>query len=79
MEKSAYNEAELYAYEYYWDAVYNERSAIRGGFNKGLAQGHAEGERDKALDSARRMKADGMSAELITKHTGLDIETVNSL
>lgn len=42
-------------------------------------EGRAEGEQNKALDSARRMKADGMSAELIAKYTGLSIETINDL
>ncbi len=83
LEKSASNEAELRAYGYYWDAVYNARGDIRHGYKQGLAEGRAEGrtegERDKALESARRMKADGMPAELIAKYTGLDIETINSL
>ncbi len=42
-------------------------------------KGRAEGERDKAIESARMMKADGMSAELIAKYTGLDIEAINGL
>jgi len=43
LEKSAYNEAELRAYEYYWDAVYNERGAIRHGYKQGLEQGMEQG------------------------------------
>ena len=43
------------------------------------AKGRSEGERDKAFESARRMKADNMPTELIAKYTGLDIETINSL
>ena len=83
LEKSAYNDAELYAYSYYWDAVYNERGAIsagfKKGFNQGISEGRAEGERDKALESARQMKADNMPAELIAKYTGLSVEMINSL
>ena len=87
LEKSAYSEAQLIAYDRFWDAVYRERVFYDDGFkngeikgrDEGRAEGRAEGERDKALDSARRMKADGMTAELIAKYTGLDIETVNSL
>jgi len=87
LEKSAYNEDELRAYEYYWDAVYNERGAIRHGirqgFKQGLAQGmaegHAEGVEENKRENALRMKADGMPAELIAKYTSLDIETINSL
>ena len=43
LEKSAYNEAELNAYEYYWDAVYNERGAIRHGYKQGMEEGMKQG------------------------------------
>ena len=107
LEKSAYDDSQLYAYEYFWDAVVNERVAIEGGYKrgmakgmaegmakgmaegmakgmaqgmaKGMAQGMAQGEQNKALEAARRMKADSMPAELIAKYTGLSIDTVNNL
>ena len=87
LETSAYNEEELRAYEYYWDAVYNERGAIRHGYKQGLEQGMAKGLEqgmakgiDKAQrESAVRMKNDGVPPELIAKYTGLTIEAVNSL
>ena len=79
LEKSAYNDAELYAYNYYWDAVYNERGAIRHGYKQGMAQGMAQGEHNKALESARSMKTDNMPTELIAKYTGLTVEEINSL
>ena len=83
LEKSAYSEKELYAYEYYWDAVYNERGAIRHGYkqghDRGFAKGRAEGEHNKALESARQMKADNMPAELIAKYTGLTAKEIEQL
>jgi predicted transposase/invertase (TIGR01784 family) len=79
IEKAAYNEAELQAYEYYWDAVYNERGAIRHGYKQGLEQGMAQGIAQANCENARRMKADGMPAELIAKYTGLTIEAIESL
>ena len=83
LEKSAYSEKELNAYEYYWDAVYNERGAIRHGYkqghDRGLAKGRAEGEHNKALESARQMKADNMPAELIAKYTGLTAKEIEQL
>ena len=83
LEKSAYSEGQLYAYEYFWDAVVNERVAIEGGYKKGRAEGRAEGEaigaQKKAMDNASKMKEDGMSAELIAKYTGLTVEEINSL
>ena len=39
-------------------------------------EGRAEGEQNRALESARRMKADGMPVELIAKYTGLTKEAV---
>jgi predicted transposase/invertase (TIGR01784 family) len=79
LEKSAYDDSQLYAYEYFWDAVVNERVAIEGGYKRGMADGMAQGEHNKALEAARCMKADGMPAELIAKYTGLSIDTVNNL
>ena len=87
LEKSAYNEEDLRAYEYYWDAVYNERGAIRHGYKQGMergmaqgmAQGKAQGIEDNRRDNARRMKADNMPLELIAKYTGLSTEIINSL
>ena len=54
-------------------------NTIEGAKEKGRAEGRAEGERAKALESARNMKADNMSAELIAKYTGLTVEAINSL
>ena len=90
LEKSAYSEGQLYAYEYFWDAVVNERVAIEGGYKKGRAEGRAEGreegreeERKKndeeRRESARKMKNDGMPAELIAKYTGLSVEEIAEL
>ncbi len=46
---------------------------------KGMAEGMEKGEEKANRENARRMKADGMPAELIAKYTGLTIEAVNSL
>lgn len=53
--------------------------AFRTAAVKGQAKGRAEGERNEALEFALRMKADGMTAELIAKYTGLNVEEINSL
>ena len=49
------------------------------GLVEGRAEGRAEGEHGKALSVARQMKADGMSAEVIAKYTGLTVEEINKL
>ena len=47
--------------------------------DEGKEEGRAEGEHGKALSVARQMKADGMSAEVIAKYTGLAVEEINKL
>ena len=95
LEKSAYSEGQLYAYEYFWDAVVNERVAIEGGFKKGyntghekglaegreegLAEGRAEGRVEGIAAVAKNMKAMGLADEDIARATGLSAEEVNSL
>jgi len=54
-------------------------AVMEGQYAKGMMEGHAKGSLDKALESARSMKADKMPVELIAKYTGLDMETVNQL
>ena len=49
------------------------------GREEGLAEGRLEGERANAIDTALRMKADGLPPETIAKYTGLSIEQINSL
>ncbi len=56
-----------------------ELEGLEKGRAEGRAEGRVEGEHEKALDSARRMKADGMPAELIAKYTGLDKDTIETL
>ena len=42
VEKSSFNDAQVYAYEQFWDAVYVEKALIEGGYNKGGEEGRAE-------------------------------------
>ena len=53
------------------------------GHAEGLAEGHAEGlaegQQQEKIETARKMKADGMPAELIAKYTGLRLEEVNDI
>ena len=84
LEKSAYTEAQLIAYDRFWDAVYRERVFYDDGFKngeiKGRDEGRAEGIEQGKLETARKLKAmNVMTIEQIAEATGLDIETVNSL
>ena len=52
---------------------------LKEGMRQGMAQGMAQGAHDKALASAKVMKADGMPTDLIAKYTGLSEEQVKNL
>ena len=82
-EVSALSKEERIKYDHalkrYRDTLNTITGAEMKGRAQGRAEGRAEGEHDKALESARRMKADNMPAELIAKYTGLSVETINSL
>ena len=54
-------------------------SAERRGRAEGRVEGRAEGRADEKADIARRLKADGMPAELIAKYTGLSAEEIDQL
>ncbi len=71
LEKSAYDEGQLYAYERFWDAVTTERVAVEGAYKKGRDE--------RTLEIARNMKANGLSAEIIAKTTGLTADEINKL
>ena len=43
VEKSAFTEGQLYAYEQFWDAVVNERVLRQKSKREGFAEGHAKG------------------------------------
>lgn len=46
---------------------------------KGLAEGRAEGEKAKAMEIARKLKAKGLCTEDIMEATGLPADTINTL
>ena len=75
VEKSAFSDAQLYAYEQFWDAVYVEKALIEGGYKKGRAEGRAEA----ILETARRMKQSNIPLDLIIKTTGLTEKEITSL
>ena len=52
---------------------------IQQGKSLGLVEGEARGSRQKALETARLMKAEKLAFDLIAKVTGLDEKTIGSL
>ena len=90
VEESAYSDAQMAGYDHFWDMVSVERtlrSSVKREWEKGKAEGKAEGRaegraegaHEKAIASAKTMKADGMSPALIAKYTGLSEEQIAKL
>ena len=74
-ERKKYDES-LRAYR---DTIVVMEGQFLEGERKGLEKGRAEGEHAKALSMARKMKSDGLSADVISKYTGLGIDEVMAL
>ena len=87
LEKSAYTEKQLEAYERYWDAVYYERGIVRGGYTKGLAEGmekgrvegRAEGQLQEKAETVRRLQSMGLTVEQIAQGVELTVDEVKTL
>ena len=72
---SAFTDAELAGYDKFWDQVSVEVTL----YNSGERKGRAEGERQKALEIARKLKALGQSVAEIASLTGLSPEEVERI
>ncbi len=90
VEESAYSEAEMEAYDRFWDAVRREASFVGAldDANAELAEARAradaaEAERDaakeKLLQTARNLKAMGLDAARIADATGLTADEIEAL
>ena len=74
VEESAYSEAEMYAYDKFWDAIRVEQAFVdEAEIRYGL------GIQKEKADTARRMKAKGYAAEDIAEITGLTVEEIEGL
>jgi predicted transposase/invertase (TIGR01784 family) len=60
-----------------WQRGLNE--GLSKGLSKGKAEGRAEGKAEGKIETARGMKADGMSAEKIAGYTGLSVVEIEKL
>ena len=78
-EVSKLSKEERLEYDHALKRYRDTLNAMTGAEQKGRAEGRAEGIEVANRENARRMKTDGMTAELIAKYTGLDIDTINGL
>ena len=76
---SAFNDAELRAYDKFWDMISSERTLLHGSYDDGRQDGKQEGMQFKAIQIAKKMKAKGMDVDTIMEMTGLDKEEIEKL
>ena len=87
LEISGFTDAELRAYDKFWDSVSVERTLIDDSYQKGkekgkeegIAEGMEKGMNQKALEIAKNMLAMGLSAEQVAKATKLPLEIIKNL
>ena len=95
LENSGFTDAELRAYDKFWDSVSVERTLLDDRYQKGMEKGIAEGlemgmkqgmEKGKAegkheanTETAQRLLAMGLSAEEVAKATQLPLEIIKNL
>ena len=71
LEISGFTDAELWAYDKFWDSVSVERTLIDDSYQKGMNQ--------RSFEIARKMLAKGMDEASIMDMTGLTAEEIKLL
>ena len=74
---------ERYAYDEHLNAIMIQNDVLSTakfeGREEGLAEGREEGRVEERLETARRMRSDGLSMEMVVRYTGLSEEEINNL
>ena len=91
LEISGFTDAELWAYDKFWDSVSVERTLIDDSYQKGMEkgkeegraegkeEGRAEGMSQRSLEIARNLLSLGLPVDQITQATGLTKEEIELL
>ena len=75
LEISGFTDAELRAYDKFWDSVSVERTLIDDSYQKGIEKGMNQ----RSLEIARKMLANGMDGATVMKITGLSESQLQQL
>lgn len=76
LEISGFTDAELRAYDKFWDSVSVERTLLDDRYQKGREEGREEGMNQRSLEISRNMLAKGMDASTVLEITGLSMEEI---
>ena len=79
LEQGMWTDAEIEAYEKYWDAVRNEASIYNTWHGKGKVEGIAEGKKEQAIVIALKLLAKGVDISEIEGLTDLTVDEIKKL
>ena len=80
VEESAYNDAQMLAYDKFWDIIRTERtfynSAHRDGYKDGLEKGMEKGMEKEKIETIKRLQSKGFDIATIAIATGISEDDV---
>ena len=79
LEISGFSDAELWAYDKFWDSVSVERTLIDDSYQKGIEKGIEKSMNQRSLEIARKMLAKGMDEASVMDMTGLTAEEIKQM
>ena len=79
LEISGFSDAELWAYDKFWDSVSVERTLIDDSYQKGIEKGIEKGMNQRSLEIAQKMLTQGMDEAMVMDMTGLTAEEIKQM
>ena len=79
LEISSFSDAELWAYDKFWDSVSVERTLIDDSYQKGIEKGIEKSMNQRSLEIARKMLIQGMDEAMVMDMTGLTAEEIKQM
>ena len=79
LEISGFTDAELWAYDKFWDSVSVKRTLIDDSYQKGIEKGIEKGMNQRSLEIARKMLIQGMDEAMVMDMTGLTAEEIKQM
>jgi predicted transposase/invertase (TIGR01784 family) len=79
VHEASLSKEEKLLYDKNWDRISSEKTILTQTKAEGIAEGRAEGEHIKAIQIAKNLKIAGLSADVISKATGLSEEEISFL
>ena len=79
LEISGFTDAELWAYDKFWDSVRVEKTLQYDSYQQGMEKGMEKGMNQRSLEIARNLLSLGLPVTQITQATGLTEEEIKQM